>query len=55
VALRFALPSYGMLIVAGGPKEWVQKLLCSGAASEKKKKLGYPIHDMVKNLEGKES
>jgi hypothetical protein len=21
----------------------------------KKKKLGYPIHDMVKNLEGKES
>jgi hypothetical protein len=37
----FALPSSGVLIAAGGPKEWVQKLLCSSCL-KKKKKLGYP-------------
>jgi hypothetical protein len=40
VALRVALPSYGVLIAAVGPEEWVQKLLCSGAASEKRRNLG---------------
>jgi hypothetical protein len=40
VALRVALPSYGVLIAAVGLEEWVQKLLCSGAASEKRRNLG---------------
>jgi hypothetical protein len=40
VAHIFALPNYGVWIATGGPKDWVQKLLCASAVLEKIRNLG---------------